>query len=78
MEHQKPHPAGPLAAARILNVGPARCAFIGDAPVDIRAGKSAGMITVAAAWHPVYLEEIRQLAPDLWATHPNDLLPLLP
>ena len=76
--HQKPHPDGPLAAASILNVEPARCAFIGDAPVDIGAGKAAGMITVAAAWHPVYLDEIRKLAPDLWAPHPADLLPLLP
>lgn len=74
IEHQKPHPAGPLAVARALQIPPQHCAFVGDSPADIGAGKAAGMITVAAGWHPVYLEQIRQMEPDLWAEIPADVL----
>src|SRR5438552_3391146 len=47
---QKPDPAGPLEVARRLGVEPAACAFVGDSPADVGAGKAAGMITVAAGW----------------------------
>src|SRR5687768_9227020 len=75
--HQKPQPEGPLLAAKMLGVSPGDCAFVGDSPADIGAGKAAGMLTVAAGWHPVYLDEIRKLKPDVWAESPADLLRLL-
>ena len=71
---QKPAPDGPLLAAKMLGVEPAECAFIGDSPADIGAGKSAGMVTVAAGWHSVYLEEIRKMSPEIWANTPNDVV----
>ena len=75
--HQKPDPQGPLLAAKKLGVDAAHCAFVGDSPADIGAGKNAKMLTVAAGWHPVYRDEIRKLKPDIWAEHPMDLLNLL-
>jgi HAD superfamily hydrolase (TIGR01509 family) len=72
--HQKPDPEGPLLAAKRLSVAPNDCAFVGDSPADIPAGKSAGMLTIAAGWHSVYLDEIRALQPDVWARTPGDLL----
>src|SRR3954453_20277354 len=72
--HQKPDPEGPLKAAQMLEVDPAHCAFVGDAPADIGAGKNAKMLTIAAGWHPVYRDEIRKLAPDVWAEHPMDVV----
>ena len=75
--HQKPDPQGPLLAAKQLGVDTGHCAFVGDSPADIGAGKNAGMLTVAAGWHPVYLDEVRRLKPDAWAEHPMDLLKLL-
>jgi 2-phosphoglycolate phosphatase len=73
---QKPHPSGPLAVARALRVQPGQCAFVGDSPADIGAGKNARMITVAAGWHPVYLEVIRAMEPDVWAETPADVVRL--
>ena len=74
---QKPHPSGPLAVARALKAPPQECAFVGDSPADIGAGKAAGMVTVVAGWHPVYLDAIRRMEPDVWAKTPADVVRLL-
>ena len=77
VERQKPDPDGPLAAAQMLKVEPASCAFVGDSPADIGAGKAAGMVAVAAGWHPVYLDEIRRMEPQVWASTPADVVRLV-
>ncbi len=46
----KPHPAPLLEAARLLDVEPAGCVYVGDDERDIIAGRAAGMRTVAAAY----------------------------
>jgi phosphoglycolate phosphatase/pyrophosphatase PpaX len=69
----KPDPEGVLLVARQLGVDPRRCAFVGDAPADIRAGKAAGMTTIWAGWHPVYADEVRSLHPDHIANAPIDV-----
>ena len=74
---QKPDPEGLLIVAEKLRVAPGDCAFVGDSPADIGAGKNAGMRTIAAGWHPVYLEEIRALGPDAWAQVPADVVTLV-
>ncbi|KOG43231.1 HAD family hydrolase [Streptomyces resistomycificus] len=45
--HGKPHPEPYLLAARELGVDPARCVVFEDAPAGLRAGRAAGMTTVA-------------------------------
>ena len=45
VEHTKPYPDPILFAAKKMNVKPEECLMIGDTPVDIRAGKSAGAQT---------------------------------
>ncbi|MGW7819488.1 HAD family hydrolase [Streptomyces puniciscabiei] len=45
----KPHPEPYLLAARRLGVDPARCVVFEDAPAGLRAGRAAGMATVALA-----------------------------
>jgi HAD superfamily hydrolase (TIGR01509 family) len=74
--HQKPEPEGALAAAKLLGVSPDHCAFVGDSPADIGAGKAAGMLTVMAGWHAVYVEEVRKMKPDVWAKTPADIVGL--
>lgn len=74
---QKPAPDGPLLAAKKLGVAPSQSAFVGDSPVDILAAKAAGMVAVAAGWHPVYIDEIRALKPDVWSNTPMDVVSLL-
>jgi N-acetyl-D-muramate 6-phosphate phosphatase len=46
----KPHPEPLLEAARRMGLRPERCAYVGDDVRDIRAGRAAGMLTLAAAW----------------------------
>jgi HAD superfamily hydrolase (TIGR01509 family) len=77
VKRQKPQPDGPLEAARRLGVEPAACAFVGDSPADVGAGKAAGMLMVAAGWHAVYAEKVRRMGPDVWANTPADVLKLL-
>ena len=48
--HAKPHPAPLLEAARLLDVDPARCIYVGDDERDVAAGAAAGMATVAATY----------------------------
>lgn len=48
--YAKPHPEPLLLAARQLGVLPAECVYVGDDERDMVAGKSAGMITVAAQY----------------------------
>jgi len=76
VEHQKPHPEGALSAAEGAGVSPEYCAFIGDSPADIRTGQNAGMTTIAAAWHPIYIEQLKALNPDHFASTPDELINL--
>lgn len=46
----KPFPDPLLFAADRLGVSPAECVYVGDAVVDIEAGRAAGMGTVAVSW----------------------------
>ncbi|MEM2882908.1 MAG: HAD family hydrolase, partial [Candidatus Bathyarchaeia archaeon] len=46
VERPKPHPDGPLKASRALGIDPRHCAFVGDSPNDIRAGRAAGTRTI--------------------------------
>jgi phosphoglycolate phosphatase len=48
--YAKPHPEPLFEAARRLGVAPARCMYVGDDERDMRAGRAAGMRTVAAAY----------------------------
>jgi 2-phosphoglycolate phosphatase len=75
--HQKPHPEGLLKVAQQLNVSSAECVFVGDSPADIGAGKNAGMRTIVAGWHPVYLDQARAMGPDFWAEKPGDVVKMM-
>ncbi len=46
----KPFPDLPLYSARALGVRPESCVIVGDAPVDILAGRAARMWTIAVTY----------------------------
>ena len=46
----KPHPAPVLHACRELAIDPQSSVFVGDAEVDVAAGRAAGMQTAIAGW----------------------------
>lgn len=47
---RKPDPAAALEIARVLEVAPPRCAFVGDTDVDMRTAVNAGMFPVGVLW----------------------------
>ncbi|MFC0006499.1 HAD family hydrolase [Micromonospora siamensis] len=69
----KPAPDGVELACRRLGVAPARTAYVGDSPLDLRAAEASGALAVAAAWGHMH----DPMAPaDVTADHPADLLAL--
>ena len=76
--HAKPHPEPLFEAARRLQLAPSDCWYVGDDLRDIDAGKAAGMPTIAAGWGYCGNTEPADWLADLIASHPLDLLPLLP
>ncbi|MEU2610070.1 HAD family hydrolase [Micromonospora sp. NPDC007271] len=70
----KPFPDGVELACRLLGLAPARAAYVGDSPLDLRAARSSGAVAVAAGWgHQYDAEE----PADLTAGSPADLRSLL-
>ncbi len=50
----KPAPDGVREAARRLGVEPTEVIYVGDAPTDMQAARSAGAAAAAAAWGHLY------------------------
>lgn len=76
--HAKPHPAPLLEAARLLDLAPEYCVYVGDDERDIQAGRAAGMPTVAATYG--YLggnADTRRWGADAHIDSPLALLSLL-
>jgi 2-phosphoglycolate phosphatase len=65
---RKPHPLPLLHAAAQIGVPAAGCVYVGDAERDIRAGRAAGMLTVAAAYGYVAADE------DPWSWQPDGVI----
>jgi N-acetyl-D-muramate 6-phosphate phosphatase len=77
--HTKPHPAPLLLAAKLLELEPGTCLYVGDDLRDAQAARAAGMPFAAAGWG--YLGESGD--PSAWSAdavleHPRDILDLLP
>lgn len=62
LAERKPHPAPLLHACKQIGSSPSQAIYIGDDERDIQAGRSAGMVTLAAAWGYI----IEQDNPNLW------------
>jgi len=72
--HPKPHPECVLEACRRLGVQPAEALMVGDSPLDIEAGRSAGAVTAAALWGTFGLSApLQQARPDYCFDSPRDL-----
>ena len=73
----KPHPEPLFEAARRLSLAPQDCWYVGDDLRDIQAGRSAGMLTVAAAWGYCGEEEPLGWGADYVLKSPTELLDLV-
>jgi len=69
----KPFPDLPLFGAKALGVSPEACVVLGDSPVDIQAGRSAGMKTIAAVYGYGDSAAVADAAPDATIRHFSEL-----
>ncbi|HKC77943.1 MAG TPA: HAD-IA family hydrolase [Gaiellaceae bacterium] len=77
-EHQKPDPEPLLLAAERLRADPARTAYVGDSPFDVRAAKAAGMFAVAVTWGRIHdAEKLEAEEPDAIVDSAEELLAVL-
>ena len=65
VEKRKPSGDPLLECARRLGENPEKCAYVGDATVDIAAGKAAGMKTIAVLTGVDDYEALKGEGPDL-------------
>jgi N-acetyl-D-muramate 6-phosphate phosphatase len=73
--HTKPHPAPLLEAARLMQVAPECCVYVGDDARDVTAGRAAQMATLAAAWgYTQAAQPIHEWAADAVLAQPAELL----
>lgn len=76
--HHKPHPEGLFKALAGLEVSPEHAAMIGDAAVDILAGKAAGVAMTIGITHGFGTEqELKHAEPDYLVATPQQITPLL-
>jgi len=72
-EVHKPDPAPLLLGASRLGIAPERCAYIGDATVDLVAARAAGMASVAVTWGAGDRAALASLGPDRLADSVGEL-----
>jgi len=70
----KPDPAPVRLALERLAAGPEGASFVGDSVWDLRAGRAAGVCTVAALWGPFSEDELIGERPDVMLDAPADLV----
>ena len=77
-ERHKPHPDPVLLALEQLDAEGNDAAFVGDSPFDVRAGRAAGVFTVAVAWGGLHNEErLVEAGADVVVHSPEHLLDVL-
>ena len=78
VKNHKPHPEGLLKALDVLGVKPAHAAMLGDAAVDIEAGKAASVALTVGITHGFGTrEELEAAAPDFIVHDLHSIPPLL-
>ncbi len=75
LPERKPSPAPLLEALRRLGVAPGDAAMLGDGVQDLRAGKAAGVRTIAALWGFRSEAELRAEGADEYRLTPSGLEP---
>ena len=77
VEELKPNPASILAATAKLGIDRSQVVIIGDSWHDIRAGKNAGIRTIAVLWGYGTQENLSAESPDFIVKTPQEILDIL-
>ena len=73
-DRHKPDPEAVLAALDRLGAPAGRPAYVGDSPFDLRAGREAGVATIAVTWGFFPRDELEAEEPDLVVETPAELV----
>lgn len=74
-ERHKPDPAPVAHCLALLGADPGDAVYVGDAPFDVRAGRSAGVATAAAMWGTAFAPAaLRAERPDRELQTPQEAL----
>ena len=71
---RKPDPTGLLRTIGELGSKPARTAYVGDSPGDVRTARNAGTFSIGVAWGYHHADELREAGADAIVATPEDLL----
>ena len=74
---RKPHPAGALETARLLDLPPSAILYVGDTGVDMRTAQQAGMDAVGVLWGFRDAEELRATGAEILVQTPQELVRFL-
>ena len=77
VERHKPDPMPVRVGCERLGVAPERCVYVGDAVVDLVAGRAAGVQTAGVGWGSQTATELQAQKPDWWFDHPSEWSRLL-
>ncbi len=78
LKERKPHPEPLLYAAKLLNVKPEECCYVGDAERDIQSANAANMTSVLAAYGYLHAEiNLHEFHADYLIHSPLDLRSVL-
>jgi len=64
VRRRKPHPDGVLLCLHQLGLGPGHAVYVGDSPIDIEAGRAAGLFTVGVLTGTSNREQLARISPD--------------
>jgi HAD superfamily hydrolase (TIGR01509 family) len=73
----KPDPEPILKCCEKLEIPPNKAIYVGDAPVDIKAGKAAGVITIGVLWGLSDFETMKNEGPDYIAKDFSEALKII-
>jgi pyrophosphatase PpaX len=73
LSNYKPHPEGLWRLLEQFKVAPQATIFIGDSPLDMLAGREAGITTAAVLWGAGTRESLEATGPDFLFEHPAQL-----
>jgi pyrophosphatase PpaX len=74
-ERHKPDPEPLLLALERLNARPEEAAYVGDAPFDVKAARTAGLFAIGVTWGGIHARErLEAEDPDALVDTPEELL----
>lgn len=76
VKNQKPHAEPVLKALESLGVTPQKAVMIGDSPVDILAGKNAGIKTIGALYG-FHGQSLTEVVPDYLVNDISEIIPII-